>query len=63
MYSVEGDSRQNRAMLASILETCKLNQVEPHGYVMSVVKQNGTSERLEQWRLWLICVIDYAACF
>ena len=28
---------QNWAMLASILETCKLNQIEPHGYLTGVL--------------------------
>jgi hypothetical protein len=32
-------------------------------YELSVVISNGTSERLEHWRLWLVCVTDYAACF
>ncbi|UWQ35486.1 transposase (plasmid) [Leisingera sp. M527] len=31
--------------------------------ILSVVIKNGTSERLEHWRLWFGCVIDYAACF
>ena len=28
---------QNWAMLASIIETCKLNKVEPHAYMTSVL--------------------------
>lgn len=28
---------QNWAMLASILETCKLNHIEPHGYLTGVL--------------------------
>lgn len=28
---------QNWAMLASVLETCKLNRVEPHGYLTDVL--------------------------
>lgn len=28
---------QNWAMLASLIETCKLNQVEPHAYLTTVL--------------------------
>ncbi|SDO78121.1 IS66 C-terminal element, partial [Sulfitobacter litoralis] len=28
---------QNWAMLASLIETCKLNQIEPHNYLSSVI--------------------------
>ena len=30
---------------------------------LSAEIKNKTSERLEHWKLWLVCVIDYAACF
>ena len=31
--------------------------------IMSAVIESWTSERFEYWRLWFLCVIDYAACF
>ena len=30
---------------------------------LSVVIESWSSDRLEHWRLWFVCVIDYAACF
>lgn len=51
---------QNWAMLASLIETCKLNNVEPHGYLTGVPKAivNGHRQgHIDQLLPW-----DFAAC-
>lgn len=37
LFAGHNDGAQNWAMLASLIETCKLNQVEPHSYITGVL--------------------------
>ena len=46
---------QNWAMLASLIETCKLNQIEPYGYLTDVLTAivNGNKQKdIEQLLPW-----------
>ena len=46
---------QNWAMLASVIETCKLNKIEPHGYLTGVLTAiaNGHKQKdIKQLLLW-----------
>jgi len=46
---------QNWAMLASIIETCKLNKVEPHAYltgVLTAIAQGHKQKDIEKLLPW-----------
>jgi transposase len=46
---------QNWAMLASIIETCKLNKIEPHAYltgVLTAIAHGHKQKNIEQLLPW-----------
>ena len=38
LFAGHDTGAQNRATIASLIETCKLNGVQPHGYLAGVLK-------------------------
>ena len=38
LFAGHDTGAQNWAVIASLIETCKLNRIEPHGYLSAVLK-------------------------